>query len=146
MRISTRSRYGIRLMINLAVNYNKRHAFLKDIAREEEISEKYLSQIVIPLRREGLISASRGVHGGYTLAKSPKEITAKEVVEVLEGDLNLIECERDKDSCSRASVCASRGLWAGLSKKISEYLSSVTIDDLLKIKQEKVSETIEYSI
>jgi Rrf2 family protein len=146
MRISTRSRYGIRLMINLAVNYNKRHAFLKDIAREEEISEKYLSQIVIPLRREGLISASRGVHGGYTLAKSPKEITAKEVVEVLEGDLNLIECERDKDSCSRVSGCASRGLWAGLSKKISEYLSSVTIDDLLKIKQEKVSETIEYSI
>ncbi len=146
MRISTRSRYGIRLMINLAANYNKGHAFLKDIAREEEISEKYLSQIVIPLRRAGLLSASRGVHGGYTLLKSPREITAKEVVEVLEGDLVLIECERDRECCNRVTGCASRGLWEGLSEKITEYLSSVTLDDLLKIKQEKASKTIEYSI
>jgi Rrf2 family protein len=133
-------------MINLAANYNKRSAFLKDIAREEEISEKYLSQIVIPLRRAGLVSASRGVHGGYTLTKSPLEITAKEVVEVLEGDLALIECERDPESCSRVLGCASRSLWAGLGEKITEYLSSVTLDDLLKVKQEKVSKTIEYSI
>jgi Rrf2 family protein len=146
MRISTRSRYGIRLMINLAANYNKRNTFLKDIAREEEISEKYLSQIVIPLRRAGLISASRGVHGGYTLARSAQEITSKEIVEVLEGDLALIECERDQESCNRFLGCASKGLWAGLSRKITEYLSSVTLDDLLKIKQEKVSKTIEYSI
>jgi len=146
MRISTRSRYGIRLMINLAANYNKRNTFLKDIAREEEISEKYLSQIVIPLRRAGLISASRGVHGGYTLTRPPQEITSKEIVEVLEGDLALIECERDQESCNRFLGCASKDLWVGLSRKITEYLSSVTLDDLLKIKQEKVSKTIEYSI
>ena len=146
MRISTRSRYGIRLMINLASNYNKGHAFLKDIAREEEISEKYLSQIVIPLRRAGLISASRGVHGGYTLLKSPSEITARQIVEVLEGDMALIECERDRGCCNRVANCASRGLWEGLSEKITEYLSSVTLDELLKIKQEKASNTIEYSI
>ncbi len=111
-------------MINLASNYNKRNVFLKDIARQEEISEKYLSQIVIPLRRAGLISASRGVHGGYTLAKSPREITAKEIVEVLEGDLVLIECDREQGACSRVSGCASRGLWEGLSGKTAEYLSS----------------------
>jgi len=133
-------------MINLAANYNKRNVFLKDIAKEEEISEKYLSQIVIPLRRAGLISASRGVHGGYTLARSPREITAREVVEVLEGDLDLIECAREQDACNRASSCASRGLWEGLSRKITEYLNSVNLADLLKIKQEKASKTIEYSI
>ena len=146
MRISTRSRYGIRLMINLAANYSKGHTFLKDIAREEEISEKYLSQIVIPIRRAGLLIASRGVHGGYTLAIPPAEITAKEIVEVLEGDLALLECTRDAALCNRSVSCASRNLWTGLSKKIAEYLSSVTLDDLLKIKQEKVSKTIEYSI
>jgi Rrf2 family protein len=146
MRISTRSRSGIRLMINLAANYNKGHAFLKDIAREEEISEKYLSQIVIPLRRAGMLTASRGVHGGYILAKSPREITAKEIVEALEGDLDLIECARDQEACNRVAGCASRGLWEGLGRKIAEYLSSVTLDDLFKIKQEKVSKTIEYSI
>jgi Rrf2 family protein len=133
-------------MINLAANYNKRNVFLKDIAREEEISEKYLSQIVIPLRRAGLISASRGVHGGYTLARSPREITAKEVVEVLEGDLDLIECTREQDACNRVAGCASRGLWEALSRKIAEYLNSVTLGDLLKIKLEKASKTIEYSI
>ena len=133
-------------MINLAASYNKRNAFLKDIAREEEISEKYLSQIVIPLRRSGLISASRGVHGGYVLVKSPREITVKEIVEVLEGDLDLIECAGKQDACNRAAACASHSLWAGLSKKMSEYLNSVTLDSLLKIKQEKVSITIEYSI
>ncbi|HEX7560581.1 MAG TPA: Rrf2 family transcriptional regulator [Candidatus Humimicrobiaceae bacterium] len=146
MRISTRSRYGVRLMINLAANYNKRNVFLKDIAKEEEISEKYLSQIVIPLRRAGLISASRGVHGGYTLAKLPRAITAKDVVEALEGDLDLIECAREQDACNRVAGCASRGLWEGLSRKITEYLNSVTLGELLKIKQEKVSKTIEYSI
>ena len=146
MRISTRSRYGIRMMINLAANYSRGHAFLKDIAREEEISEKYLSQIVIPLRRAGFLSASRGVHGGYTLARSPHEITAKEIVEVLEGDLDLIECTRDEDACNRVAGCASRGIWVGLSEKMTEYLSSMTLEDLLKIKQEKVSKTIEYSI
>jgi Rrf2 family protein len=133
-------------MINLAANYNKRNVFLKDIAREEEISEKYLSQIVIPLRRAGLISASRGVHGGYTLTRSPLEITAKEIVEVLEGDLELIECTQDRDACNRVAGCASRDLWAGLSTKITEYLKSVTLDYLLKIKQEKLSESMEYSI
>jgi Rrf2 family protein len=144
--ISTRSRYGIRLMINLAANYNKGHIFLKDIAREEEISEKYLSQIVIPLRRSGLISASRGVHGGYALAKSPQAIEAREIVELLEGDLALIECERDPKACERFLSCASRSLWEGLSRKITEYLSSVTLGDLLKIQQEKGSSAIEYNI
>ncbi len=133
-------------MINLAANYNKGHAFLKDIAREEEISEKYLSQIVIPLRRAGLLTASRGVHGGYTLAIPPSEITTKEIVEVLEGDLELIECAREMDACGRVAGCASRDLWEGLSKKINEYLSSITLNDLLKIKEEKASKSIEYSI
>jgi Rrf2 family protein len=146
MRISTRSRYGIRLMIILAVNYNKGYTFLKDIAKEEEISEKYLSQIVILLRRAGLLIASRGIHGGYTLAIPPSEVTAKEIVEVLEGDLALLDCTRDETICTRSNNCASQYLWAALSLKISEFLSSITLKDLVKMKSEKELRLIDYSI
>jgi len=146
MRISTRSRYGIRLMISLATTYNRGYAFLKDIAKDEEISEKYLSQIVIPLKRAGLLSASRGIHGGYTLARSPSKITAKEIVEVLEGDVCVLECTKDEAACTRSNNCSSRDLWSALSDTISGFLSSITLDDLAKSKNEKDLKLLEYSI
>jgi Rrf2 family protein len=146
MRISTRTRYGIRLMINLAANYKKGFAYLKDIAKDEEISEKYLSQIVIPLKRDGLLVASRGVHGGYTIASPPSKITAKQIIEILEGDLALIECTRDQSSCTRSANCASMNLWAALSKNISDFLETVTLQDLVRIKEEKILKLVEYSI
>ena len=146
MRISTRSRYGTRLMINLAEKYNKGNSLLKDVAREECISEKYLSQIVIPLRVAGLISGSRGSNGGYTLTKPPSDITIKEIVEALEGDLCLMDCTMDEKTCNRSSVCASKEVWAGLSLKIIEFLNNINLEDLVKIKQKKEMESIEYVI
>jgi len=148
MRISTRSRYGIRLMINLAVNYSRGYSLLKDIAKDEEISEKYLSQIVIPLRRAGLLTATRGINGGYMLSSHPSNITAGQIVEILEGDLCVIECIRDEDNniCARSGNCASRELWEGLGDKIRSFLNSVTLEELAKSKLEKEQQMLEYSI
>lgn len=146
MRISTRSRYGTRLMINLAENYGKGSLLLKDVAKLEGISEKYLSQIVIPLRRGGLISGSRGAHGGYTLTKPPSEITAREIIEMLEGDTAVIECLIDTKVCERFNNCSSIELWSMLSRKITEFLSSITLDDLIKIKRDKELKFIDYNI
>ena len=92
MKITTRSRYGVRLMLELARNFDKGQVLLKDIARNEEISEKYLSLIIIPLRTAGLVQSTRGAHGGYSLTRPPEEITLKDIVQVLEGGISLVDC------------------------------------------------------
>ncbi|MDP8234557.1 MAG: RrF2 family transcriptional regulator [Candidatus Saelkia tenebricola] len=137
MKLSTRSRYGLRFMLDLALNCENGAVFLKDTAKREEISEKYLSQLVIPLKAVGLINSIRGAHGGYTLAKNPSEISLKNIIEILEGDLNLVACVKDTFSCDRVSVCTTRGVWAKLGDKIKELLDSFTLEDLVKEHKEK---------
>ena len=92
MKMSTRARYGLRLMVDLAVKDGKGPILLKDVSRSQEISEKYLSQIIIPLKTAGLVKSFRGAHGGYTLQRDPAKINLLEVVSALEGDLSLVEC------------------------------------------------------
>ncbi|HQI00603.1 MAG TPA: Rrf2 family transcriptional regulator [Deltaproteobacteria bacterium] len=137
MKLSTRSRYGVRLLLELALNNAKGQVFLKDIAREEEISEKYLSLIIIPLKAAGLVSSMRGAHGGYVLAKPPSKITLKEVVNILEGDTCLVDCVKDPSKCSRSGTCASRDIWGIISDRISETLDSFTLEDLARMSREK---------
>jgi Rrf2 family protein len=137
MKLSTRTRYGVRLMVALALNYGKTPVFLKDIAKGEGISEKYLSLIIIPLRGVGLVKSIRGAHGGYNLAKDPSQITLKEIVDVLEGDCSLVDCVKNPSSCSRVPICASHDIWAIIGEKISETLSSITLENLVKMNQEK---------
>ena len=137
MKLSTKTRYGVRLMVELGLNYGKKPIFLKDIAKAEEISEKYLSLIIIPLRGVGLVSSMRGVRGGYNLAKEPSQITLKEIVNVLEGDCSLVHCVKNPSSCSRVPICASHDIWVIVCEKISEILSSITLDMLVKINQKK---------
>ncbi|MCE5329237.1 Rrf2 family transcriptional regulator [bacterium] len=146
MRISTRSRYGMRMMVNLASNFENGFSFLKDVARDEGISEKYLSLIVIPLKSAGLLKTTRGVHGGYILSRHPSKITAREIVEVLEGDLSLVECSRDEKYCVKVRSCASHDIWSNLSEKIAEFLDTLTLEDFVKIQNEKKSELLDYSI
>lgn len=146
MRISTRTRYGLRLMINLALNYSKGYAFLKDVAKVEGISEKYLSLIVIPLKAAGMLSAIRGVHGGYILSKHPSKISVKEIAEILEGDLSLAECTKNEKYCVKTKYCASYDIWSDLSEKMAEFLNSITLENLAKIQNEKKSKSIDYSI
>ncbi len=132
MRLSTRSRYGTRLMLDLALNYHKGNVFLKDVASAEDISEKYLSHLVIPLKANGLISSSRGAHGGYRLAKDPSLITIKDIVQTLEGNLSPVECIKNPSVCRRVSGCVTRDVWEKLDDKISDTLSSITLKDLVK--------------
>ncbi len=146
MKLSTRSRYGVRMMLELALNYEKGAVFLKDIAGKEEISEKYLGQLVIPLKAAGLINSIRGAHGGYILAKKPDEISLKNIIEILEGDLNLVSCVKDSSLCNRVSVCITRGVWAKLGDKIKEVLGSFTLEDLVKEHREKGKSLVMYNI
>jgi Rrf2 family transcriptional regulator, cysteine metabolism repressor len=146
MKLSTRARYGVRLMLALAQNYGKEPVYLKDIAKQEAISDKYLSLIIIPLRNTGLVSSVRGAYGGYNLSKDPKLINLKEIVDVLEGDCSLVNCVKDPSACPRISTCASHDIWAILEGKISETLSSITLDKMVLMSQEKLEKAINYNI
>lgn len=145
MKLSTRSRYGLRLMLALARNYGKGNTFLKDIAREEEISEKYLSIIIIPLKGIGLVNSVRGSSGGYTLAKAPSQITLKNIVDVFEGDC-LVDCVKNPRACPRVNTCATRDIWTLLGGKISEILNSITLEQLVAMNNEKKEQAISPSI
>lgn len=146
MKISTRIRYGVRLMLSLALDYGKGPFLLRDIAKDEQISEKYLSQIVIPLKAKGLVNSFRGAHGGYTLAKAPSQITIKEIVEVLEGELNLIGRVKDVSSYSQVSIRVTHNIWNKLSERMAKTLDSITLDDLVKESKAKGNKVLMYNI
>ena len=136
MKLSTRARYGMRVMLTLAVHYDRGPMYLKDIAEAEEISEKYLSLLVIPLRQAGLIHSIRGAYGGYSLAKDPSQINLGEIVEVLEGD-SIVDCLKNPSACPRVAGCKSRDIWAYLVEKISEALRSITLEQWLSELERK---------
>ena len=120
MKLSTRARYGVRLMLALARSYGQGSVYLKDVAKGEEISEKYLSQIIIPLRSAGLVNSTRGAHGGYMLSKPPAEITLKQIVDPLEGDC-LVDCVKNPSACPCVSTCANRdvrALLGGMTRRL----------------------------
>lgn len=145
MKLSTRTRYGVRMMLALARNYGQGFVFLKDVAKGEDISEKYLSQIIIPLRGAGLVSSSRGVHGGYALARSPAEITLRQIVEPFEGDC-LVNCVNNPAACPRVSTCASRDVWTLLGGKITETLNGITLEQLLHRDHDKMEQSTSQNI
>jgi Rrf2 family protein len=146
MKLSTRSRYGVRMMADLADHYGKTPVFLKDIAKREDISEKYLSIIVIPLRSAGLIQSTRGAHGGYILARTPEEITVQDIFDALEGEICLVDCVKNPKDCSRASTCPTRDVWSVLGEKIRETLGSITLAALVKTRREKSENNLMSSI
>ena len=146
MRISTRARYGLRLMVEIALNYKKGPILLKDISKNIDVSEKYLSQIIIPLKGKGLVNTYSGAHSGYILSRPPSEIKLKEIVEILEGDLSLIDCVNNPSVCDRVSTCVARDIWTEIGDKISEVLSSYTLGDLVKMCMERKDDRMMYSI
>ncbi len=146
MRISTRARYGLRLMVEIAANSGKGSIYLKEIAKNIDVSEKYLSQIIIPLKGKGLINTYGGAHSGYVLGKPSNRIKLKEIVEILEGDLNLMDCVSNNSVCSKVQTCVTRDIWVQLGEKISEFLNSFTLEDLVRMKREKTRDMIMYGI
>ena len=131
MRYSTRTRYGLRFLINLGRRESDIYAQLADIAQEEGISVKYLEQIVRALRPSGILRTARGAKGGYALAKDPKEITLDQVFLHLEGALSPIPCLENEGACPRQAQCSSRGLWHSLDMHMQGFLKNVTLQQLL---------------
>lgn len=146
MKISTRSRYGLRLMLELAMNYNKGALFLKDIARNENISEKYLSQIVITLKSRGLVTSLRGAKGGYMLARPPSKINLREAIEGLEGGFKLINCALQPSVCERNLLCPTRDIWVMLGETMASALESLSLKDLVDIYEDKKTNLSMYNI
>ncbi|MCL5071229.1 MAG: Rrf2 family transcriptional regulator [Actinobacteria bacterium] len=132
MKLSTRSRYGTRLMLELALNYNKGPVLLKDISKSQEISLKYLAQIIMPLKIAGLIKSSRGAHGGYFLSKHPKDIKLSEIIVAVEGPLNLVECVDNPAICNRSDFCTTKDIWTEISIKLLTILESYTLQMMIR--------------
>ena len=130
MKLSTRTRYGMRLMVDLAQHWGEGYIALKDVAERQNISKKYLEQIVSLLMNHGLLKATRGFSGGYQLAEEPSRITAAEVVRATESSLSALACINDEDACDRRDRCSSLSLWIGLEKVIIDYLQGITLADL----------------
>ncbi len=124
-------------MLELASRYGEGPLELKEIAKKENISLKYLEQVINPLRAGGLVKAVRGSKGGYSLAKSPSEICLYDVIETLEGPLNLVECLNDLKACQKVTSCVTRDIWKEVSDAISKILYSVTLEDMVNRKIEK---------
>jgi Rrf2 family protein len=137
MKISTKIRYGARAMVELASHYGEGPIELKEIAKRENISLKYLEQVINPLRADGLVKAIRGAKGGYSLAKPPSEICLYDVIETLEGPLNLLECLHDTKACQKVSTCVTREVWKEVSDAMSKIFYSVTLEDMVNRKREK---------
>lgn len=137
MKLSTRTRYGTRFMVHLAQYGAKTPVLLRDVAHREDISMKYLSQIVIPLKTHGLIGSVRGARGGYFLTRHPERITLKEILEALEDSLVLVDCTRESDLCARTSVCATRRLWKELTEHMKRYLETVSLQDLIQMTDQE---------
>ncbi len=131
MKISTKGRYGLRMMLDLAHNYQNGLVSLKEIAQRQEISEKYLEQIIILLHKSGLIRSMRGSQGGYALAKSPEEITVGAVLRALEGSLVPVDCVLD-ESCPRIEGCATRRLWSRIADAVADIVDNTTLAQLAK--------------
>jgi len=143
IRLSTKGRYGMRLMLNLALNYEegKEAVVLKSISEEEALSIRYLEQIIIPLKLRKFVKSVRGAGGGYTLARPPSQITVCEILEVLEGFCTLVDCVEDEAYCDRRTTCATYELWKEASALLHDYFSSKTLQDLIAISKAKQGRT-----
>ncbi len=132
MKISTRGRYAIRVVLDLAEHDNGQYIPLFDIAKRQEISEKYLEAIVSTLVKNDLLTALRGKGGGYKLTKRPEEYTVRSILQVTEGAFAPVAClERSPNQCERAAHCKTLKMWEGLQKLMVDYFESITIQDLL---------------
>lgn len=138
MKLSTKSRYASRALIELGLQYGKGPVKLKDIAAIQDISLKYLEQVMFPLRVGGYVKTLKGSQGGYILARPPESITLLEVVECVEGPIAPVDCVDHVELCGRAEHCVTRDVWIGLKDVIRNELGSITLLDLVE-KQKLLS-------
>lgn len=132
MKISTKSRYALRVLLDLAQHKDEGYISLKTIAERQGISKKYLDQIVILLNRAGYLNTTRGTHGGYRLAKPPEQYTLGALLRLTEGGIAPLAClEAEGEGCERAGSCIARCVWGGLEEVMAEYLDNLSLQDIL---------------
>ena len=133
MKISTKGRYGVRFMLDLAIHYNQGLIPLKDIAKRQEISVKYLEQILLYLNKTGCIRSARGAHGGYALCCDPKAVTVGMILRLIEGSISPVDCaEQNPPLCSQASTCITIGVWKKIKNAIDDVVDNITLADLVE--------------
>ena len=134
MRLSTKSRYGLRALFDIAYNSGNMPSQIQDISRRQQISPRYLEQIFQSLKKGGILTSKRGPQGGYMLAKSPEEITVSDILRATEGDLMLVECKSSKrkrqDTCEFDGGCVTQTVWQEASEKMNELFSTITLKTL----------------
>ena len=134
MKFSTKSRYGLRALFDMAYHSGTLPSQIKDISRRQSISPRYLEQIFQDLKKAGLIKSRRGPQGGYFLAKKPEQITVREVILATEGELHVVACNREKklakDICEFDNKCVTQKIWREADNRLSQYFGSVTLKDL----------------
>lgn len=143
MKISTKSRYAVRALVDMASRERGKPVKRKNIAQAQEISDSYLENILISLKASHLIEVERGAHGGYRLARKPSRITLLDVITAMEGPLVLVNCRKGGKECSRTSQCQAQFYWRNLEDVMKEYLSGVTIS---KIREGQSNQALTYSI
>lgn len=131
VKISTKGRYGLRLMFDLALHYGKGMTPLKEIAKRQEISDKYLEQIIMQLNRAGLVRSVRGSQGGYSLRETPDKILVGDVLRAVEGSLAPVECLDEPGNCPNADLCVTVTVWCKVREAIESVVDHMTLQDLV---------------
>ena len=140
MKLSTKGRYGLRLMLDLALHREEGWLPVNDISKRQNISFPYVEQLITKLRKAGLVESIRGPQGGYRLCKSPLEISAGEIIRIVEGPIEIVFCaglkKNAKEECDRIGECATQLLWTKVSRKIADMLDEVSLEDLANWEKE----------
>lgn len=132
MKISTKGRYALRMMLDLAEHQGNGYIALKDIAERQNVSKKYLEQIVPILNKADILNTNRGYQGGYRLARTPDQYTVGDILRITEGSISPVAClDKNPVECERAAECATLPVWQGLYKVITDYLDGITLQDIL---------------
>jgi Rrf2 family protein len=137
MKLSTRTRYGTRALLELALRRGEGPVFLKDIAKKQQISLPYLEHLVTPLIAGGIIRSTKGPKGGVTLAKKPADIKMIDITRLLEGSLSPVECVDNPDVCERSKQCVTRDLWGEVKEAVDSVLAGTTLQDLVDRQKKK---------
>ena len=138
-RLSAKVKYGLRFMLDLAFHDGEGPIPLKDIAKREQISEKYLGNLVSPFKTASLVKSVRGSHGGYSLARPIDQISLSDVLQALEGPLSLVECVYDPSACKASRICIPRDIWYEITRDLQQSLDAVTLQDMVQRRRGKTS-------
>ncbi len=137
MKLSTKGRYGMRALLDLALHQGEGLVLLKDIARRQEVSLPYLEHLIAPLIAAGLVKSTRGARGGVLLLRSPSQIKLSEIIQLLEGSIAPVDCVNDPKVCHRSGSCVTRDIWIEMKMAMSQVLDSTTLQDLVDRQRQK---------